>query len=92
MADDLLDHFQNRSKFQHFKRSHFVDAAALLSKHGFNSWKMLSKIDGTTGKFLREDLSEDGAAAIKLSFTNEVLSHLEEDNPSKFTECVFKKR
>ena len=74
MADYLLGHFQNRSKFKH---SHFVDAAALLSKHGFNPWKMLSKIDGETGKFLREDLREDGTAAIKLSFTNEVLPRLE---------------
>ena len=92
MAEDLLGHFQDRSKCKHFKRSHFVDAAALLSKHGFNSWKMLSKIDGETGKFIREDLREDGAAAIKLSFTNEVLSRLEEEKPSKFPEGVFKKR
>ena len=52
MADGLLGHFQVRSKFQNFRRSHFAEEDALLSKHVFDSWKMLSKIDGERASFL----------------------------------------
>ena len=50
----------------------------------------LRSTERETGKFLIEDLREDGTAAIKLSFINEVLSRLEEEKPSKFPEGVFK--
>ena len=68
----------------HFRRSHFEDAAVLRSKHGFYSWKMSSKIDDEASKFFRDDLREDGTAATKLSFINEVSSRLEEEKPAQF--------
>ena len=84
MVGELIEHFQGRSKFARYRRSHFEDAALMFAKHGFDSWKLIFKIDGETSKFLREDLTKDGTAAIELSMINETPSHLEQEKHSQF--------
>ena len=77
----MLERLQGMSKFAHYRRSHFEDAE-LLAKRGSDSWKLISKIDDETSKFLREDHRKDGAAAIELSLINEIPSRLEQEKPS----------
>ena len=84
MAGELVDHFSGRSKFAHYRRHRFEEAAKLLPHQRFTSREMSPKIDEETGKFLREDLRKDGATAIELSLADEILSRLEEEKPSQF--------
>ena len=42
---DMIEHFDGMSKFAHYRRGHFEGKSLLISHHGFDSWKLVSRID-----------------------------------------------
>ena len=58
MADDSVEHFQEISKFSHYKRRRFEGAAKLLAREGVDCGGIVSKIDDEARKSPMGDIRQ----------------------------------
>ena len=88
----ILPNATRGSKSTHYKRLRLEGDAKLLSRQGFDSWQVVSKIEDEAIGLPMEDLRYDGTLAIELSPVSEIPPRLEQEKPSNFPFNNHKKR
>ena len=79
VANDMPRRLAIRSTFTHLRPEIFREAATLLPKAGFDTWRSVGEMNTATQKPPREDRRKEARKAAQLSLADEISTHYEDD-------------